>query len=58
MLTLPYIHSHKDQIIEKLRIKNFDALEIMNRIIETDNSRKGLQTSADRLQNTLNEKSK
>ncbi|MBL7112124.1 MAG: serine--tRNA ligase [Bacteroidales bacterium] len=58
MLTLPYIHSHKAQIIDKLRIKNFDASEIIEKIIETDNSRKNLQASSDQLQSKLNEKSK
>jgi seryl-tRNA synthetase len=58
MLTLPYIHSHKDQIVQKLRIKNFDASQIIEQIIETDVSRKKLQASADQLQSILNEKSK
>jgi len=58
MLTLPYIHSNKDQIIERLRIKNFDASEIIEQIIEADNNRKNLQASADQLQSKLNEKSK
>ena len=58
MLTLPFIHTHKVQIIEKLRIRNFDASEIIEMIIEADNRRKSLQASSDQLLNKLNEKSK
>ena len=58
MLTLPLIQTNKDQIIEKLRIKNFDASEIIEMIIDADNRRKSLQASSDQLLNKLNEKSK
>jgi seryl-tRNA synthetase len=58
MLTLHHIQSHKEQIVKRLRVRNFDASGIIDQIIETDNRRKNLQTSADQLQNELNEKSK
>ncbi len=58
MLTLPYIHSNKAQIIDRLRIKNFDAAGIVEQIIKTDKIRKNLQASSDLLQSKLNEKSK
>ncbi len=40
MLTLNYIRENKDLVIKKLNIKNFDASELINRLIELDNNRK------------------
>jgi len=40
MLTLNYIRENKDLVIEKLNIKNFDASELINKVIELDNNRK------------------
>jgi len=40
MLTLNYIRENKDLVIEKLNIKNFDASELINKLIELDNNRK------------------
>ena len=40
MLTLNYIRENKDLVIEKLKIKNFDATELITNVIDLDNQRK------------------
>lgn len=47
MLTIQYIRENKEQIIEALKIKNFDASEIAEKIIETDDKRRSLQKESD-----------
>ena len=58
MLNLKFIQENKDYVIERLAIKNFDASEIVNKIIELDNERKSLQTDADNKQAEMNAISK
>ncbi|MDR0729785.1 MAG: serine--tRNA ligase [Prevotellaceae bacterium] len=47
MLTLKIIREQTDFVIERLRIKNFDASELALQIIAVDNERKVLQTALD-----------
>ncbi len=47
MLQLNYIHENKDRVIELLSIKNFDAKELVDQIIDLDNIRKSTQTQLD-----------
>lgn len=48
MLQLNYIREHKDEVLKRLAIKNFkDAENVINKVIELDNSRKAAQKQAD-----------
>ncbi len=54
MLTINLIREKKDFIIERLKIKNFDAEEILNKIISLDASRREMQLKSDTLQSEMN----
>ncbi|HOO98328.1 MAG TPA: serine--tRNA ligase [Bacteroidales bacterium] len=54
MLTINLIREKKDFIIERLKIKNFDASEILEKIISYDTSRREKQTRSDLLQGEMN----
>jgi seryl-tRNA synthetase len=58
MLTINLIREKKEFIIERLKIKNFDAEEIINKILALDTSRREIQFKADVLQSDLNRISK
>jgi seryl-tRNA synthetase len=58
MLTLNLIRENREFVVEKLKIKNFDAEEITNKIIDADNSRRDTQLKSDNLQAELNRLSK
>ncbi|MDD2195623.1 MAG: serine--tRNA ligase [Bacteroidales bacterium] len=47
MLTLKQIHEDKDELISRLRVKNFDAKELIEKVIELDNQRKSIQGKLD-----------
>ncbi len=47
MLQINYIRENKDKVIERLKIKNFDGAEIINKIIELDDKRKKTQKVLD-----------
>ena len=48
MLTINLIREKKDFVIERLKIKNFDAAGIIARILELDSLRREIQTESDR----------
>ena len=48
MLELNFIHDNKAEIIDRLAIKNFDASNIIEEIIELDIKRKATQTELDK----------
>lgn len=54
MLPLKLIQEQSDFIIERLKIKNFDATQIIGRILSTDEKRRALQTRIDIRQADLN----
>ena len=54
MLTLNQIREDRDFIIERIKIKNFNASEIIANIIELDTRRREIQTKTDALQNEMN----
>lgn len=54
MLTINQIRENRDFIIERLKIKNFNASEIIANIIELDTRRREIQTKTDALQNEMN----
>jgi len=58
MLTLNLIREKKEFIIERLKIKNFSAEEIIGRILALDASRREIQTKSDLMQSDMNRISK
>jgi len=58
MLTISLIREKKEFIIERLKVKNFDAEEIINRILLLDSSRREIQSRTDDLQGDMNRISK
>ncbi len=55
MLQLNIIHEKKEEIINRLKVKNFDAGKIIEEVIQLDNKRKATQTNLD---NTLAQSNK
>jgi seryl-tRNA synthetase len=58
MLTINIIREHSATVIERLRIKNFDATEIIGHVLDLDRRRRELQTESDAIQAELNNLSK
>ncbi len=58
MLTIKLIREEKERVVKSLKIKNFDASEIVDQIIECDDKRKESQIKKDNLQKQLNDISK
>ena len=58
MLTINLVREKKDFIIEKLKVKNFKAEEIVERILELDSLRREIQLGTDSLQAVMNNTSK
>ena len=58
MLTISLIREKKDFIIERLKVKNFDAGEILDKIILLDTERRDIQTRTDQMQGEMNRISK
>jgi seryl-tRNA synthetase len=58
MLTINLIREKKEFIIERLKIKNFDAEDILDKIISLDSSRREIQLKSDMMQAEMNRISK
>lgn len=58
MLAINLIREKKDYVIERLRIKNFDAAEIIENIISLDTSRREIQSKANNAEAEMNRISK
>jgi len=54
MLTINQIRENKDFIIERLKIKNFKADEIIEKILLLDTLRREIQSKTDSMQNEMN----
>ena len=54
MLQLNYIREKKDEAIERLAIKNFDAKPILEQVLELDNDRRKTQNELDAVLNEAN----
>lgn len=54
MLTLNRIREERDEIIKRLLIKNFDATEIIERVISIDKERRETKQKSDSLQAEMN----
>lgn len=58
MLSLKFIQENKETVIRKLAVKNFDAKELVDKIIYLDNKRKELQKLSDEKLSEINSISK
>ena len=58
MLHIPYLREHKNEIIKKLKIKNFEVNEIIEKLLNKDDSRKATQKELDSLLSKSNQLSK
>jgi seryl-tRNA synthetase len=58
MLTINLIREKKEFIIKRLKVKNFDAEEIIDKILKIDSTRREIQTKSDLLQGEMNRISK
>ncbi|HUX58510.1 MAG TPA: serine--tRNA ligase [Bacteroidales bacterium] len=58
MLTINFIREKKEFIIDRLKVKNFEAEEIINRILKLDSSRREIQSKTDLMQSDMNRLSK
>ena len=56
MLTLKMLRDDPNGIVEKLKIKNFDAQPIVDKVLELDTRRRNFQTEADALLATQKQK--
>ena len=58
MLQVPYIRENKDLIIERLKVRNLDATDTINQIIDTDKNRRETQQKLDDILASSNAKAK
>jgi seryl-tRNA synthetase len=58
MLTINLIREKKDHVIDRLKVKNFEAKPIIDKILALDTSRRETQTRSDSLQSEMNKISK
>ena len=58
MLTINLIRENPSFVIERLKIKNFDATEIVNTVLGLDRRRRDLQMQSDTILAELNSLSK
>ncbi|WP_421918002.1 serine--tRNA ligase [Marinifilum sp.] len=58
MLSLKYLQENQEEAIKALKIKNFDASEIIEKIIDLDENRKATQAEQDAAQAEMNSLSK
>ncbi|MCK9322308.1 MAG: serine--tRNA ligase, partial [Bacteroidales bacterium] len=58
MLTIKLIREQQEYVINRLKIKNFDAANLVDKIIACDDNRKEYQQKKDNLQMQMNEISK
>lgn len=58
MLQVSYIKQHKELVLEKLAVKNFKFIEIIDEVILLDDNRKKLQADFDSAQAKINASSK
>ena len=49
MLTLKTLRDNPQAVVEKLKIKNFDAQKLVDTVLELDRKRRALQTESDAL---------
>jgi seryl-tRNA synthetase len=47
MLSLPFIREHSREVVDRLKIKNFDSTEILDRLLKADDRRREIQFQLD-----------
>lgn len=58
MLTINIIRENKEYVIERLKVKNFDAVPVVDKILELDASRREAQKNSDNILAEINRVSK
>jgi seryl-tRNA synthetase len=58
MLNINFIRENKDYVIQRLAVKNFHDVSLIEKIIETDNQRRSAQFEADKALSEMNKLSK
>ena len=58
MLVLSYIRDHKEEVIERLSIKNFNNVALIDEILKLDDERRSTQRQCDDLLASLNSNAK
>ncbi len=54
MLNITLLREQPSTVIDRLKVKNFDSAEIVNRVLDLDRRRRELQTEGDAIQAELN----
>ncbi len=54
MLQVSYIRENREKVLERLAVKNFKQLDLVDEIIQLDNDRRSAQTSSEELQAKAN----
>ena len=54
MLNITLLREQPSAVIDRLKVKNFDSAEIVNRVLDLDRRRRELQTEGDAIQAELN----
>ncbi|MFZ5940738.1 MAG: serine--tRNA ligase [Bacteroidota bacterium] len=55
MLTVPYIRENRDHVLERLKIKHFKNLHLIDDILALDDARRSSQAASNTLQSELNQ---
>lgn len=58
MLQVNYLRANKEEVLERLAVKNFRDISLIEKIISTDDERKRIQFQLDEIQSRVNESSK
>jgi seryl-tRNA synthetase len=58
MLQVSYIRQNRESVLERLAIKNFNQVEVVDEVIDLDDERKKLQSDFDSMQAKINNASK
>lgn len=58
MLQIPYIHEHKEEVLQRLSIKNFDATDTVEKILALDDERRRLLFEKETAQSHVNNASR
>ncbi|HEY9342267.1 MAG TPA: serine--tRNA ligase [Hanamia sp.] len=58
MLQVNYLKAHKEEVVQRLTVKNFQEISLVDTIIANDDERKKLQFELDELQSKINAASK
>ncbi|MCS7028980.1 MAG: serine--tRNA ligase [Bacteroidia bacterium] len=58
MLTLAYLRQHKDEAIQRLQVKHFSQIELIDKVLELDEKRRQIQKQSDDIKAQQNQLSK